>query len=332
MGELGEVLALVHSARHRFDTLRATLRSGRANADDEDERRESTARVWFERPRRFRIEREPAQYAFALEIVDGDTHWQYRPENGTVITAAPTFLPLRELIDPSSLVADRLRPEGRAVVAGRLAILVHVVREMFGDRNELRMAIDAERGVVLRIATAEEEVAHWEVVEIAFDETFPDDTFVYVAPAPDPERPRIDPELYRERAVDLEGAARLASFAVLQLDLPTDWEVSGTYAPQRPWPGRGSPPEHWRDRLQLIYRLDDASHVLTLLEWPACGELPGDDDWSERKYAGRTVWMSGANDYDRQVVVEVDSTVVTLRSATLTPDQLLQATAKLVRI
>jgi outer membrane lipoprotein-sorting protein len=160
MAELGEALVAMHAARHRFRTLRATVRerhdgplSQRAAeryaetpegkqsgfADIVRERAEAGEswqttteglwRIWFDRPDRLRTERDDPLRGPELGISDGERWWmydrEYRPySNEDDLSVGSGIGDEAEfLLDPSPLLAPlRFEACGREQIAGRSAI------------------------------------------------------------------------------------------------------------------------------------------------------------------------------------------------------------------
>ena len=204
MGDLGEALVLMHGARERFRTVRATARvwrhGGKARGLEDFD---YGFRLWVEKPDRVREEHDPNGRRAEIQIRDGERWWTYDSAQGLDSNEADLDLAngksighsVEHLLDPSPLLGQlRFKPLGRARVAEREAIclrasprqaLDHPVDLYLGQgAEEYELAIDAARGVVLRAAAlvdrAEYQVT--ELVEVAFDERFPPDTFTLTLP------------------------------------------------------------------------------------------------------------------------------------------------------
>jgi hypothetical protein len=227
MGELGDALVAMHGARHRFRSLRATIRewrdgplsrqaavrfgetpagkqSGYAELIDgvgDDVREWQTSegawRLWFERPYRLREERDESVPGIELGIREGRRWWMHDRRFGSHSNAhdlsvgSEVGAQAEPLLDPSPFLgAFRFETRGRGELAGREAILLYGKRrpggvhslalDRLGDEvSELELAVDAERGVLLRRSLLLDERPYQvtELVAVAFDEPFPAGTF-----------------------------------------------------------------------------------------------------------------------------------------------------------
>jgi outer membrane lipoprotein-sorting protein len=233
MSELAELLELLHGSQRRYRTLRATVAFGHGEAEE-------VTRLWLEPPARVREEPTGSNAPYALAIRDGE-RWWIRNRDGSVdsneddITVSTSIGPIAELLfQPEPLIAElSLEPTGEAVVAGRPARLARGIptgsRGRFRapvhalDVDEIELAIDLERGVLLRRLTRRNGSEYVvEVRKIEFDATFADDTF---EPPPAPERSE------RPQAVELTlvDAAARASFTVWAPPPLQEWELTAHY-------------------------------------------------------------------------------------------------------
>ena len=139
-------------------------------------------------------------------VVDGDEFWYYNPNHGprhAIATRSefgggfgPDF-EIEHVFDPSvphlELEALELRSAGRTRAAGREAIRVEAANPggwdyppepLWAGADDYELLIDTERGLILRLASRREGRAFdvTEVLEIAFDEAFPEGTFVLQLP------------------------------------------------------------------------------------------------------------------------------------------------------
>jgi hypothetical protein len=141
MGELGEALALMHGAGDRFSTLRATVRRSYRG-------RESVSRVRIRRGK-------PTDVRTGLELM---------------LHPAPLLGALRfELLGPSSVAGRgviRLRALPRAHEGQSLTLL-----RLGHEADAYDLAVDAERGVILRQAALSEGLEYQvtEMLEVVFD-------------------------------------------------------------------------------------------------------------------------------------------------------------------
>lgn len=168
---------------------------------------ERTWRVWHERPYRWRQEIEPSDgTGTEYRVVDGDAFWYYNPQHEARHAIAtrsefgggfgPEF-EIAHVFDPGvphlELEELELRSAGRVRQAGREAIRVEATKPGEWDyppeplwlgADDYELVVDAERGVILRLASRLGGQAFdvTEVLDIHFDETFPEGTFVLDLP------------------------------------------------------------------------------------------------------------------------------------------------------
>lgn len=232
MGELGNFLELLHDARNRFRTVRATIRewsheerrrraleqyvasrprgssrvgvavSSRPASAPVSFESETILRVWFEWPDRVREEREvvTGSAETTVGVRDGERWWHYSPSQGALSNEADLRVgsgigqTVEQLLDPAHLISSfDFELIGPTEHAGRQAL-----RAIATPRPELPpwfsapepthprdLVVDRERGPLLRDAALVDGEEYWlaEVLEIAFDESFPRETFVLVPPA-----------------------------------------------------------------------------------------------------------------------------------------------------
>ena len=174
---------------------------------------EEVSRLWHERPDRWRQETDPGDGSGTVyRVADGKGPWwyygapdraHYSPTNGG------EFSPDKELsclLDPYEIRYDlgdsNLRIAGQAELLGRKTIEVGAEAvswdyapsgPFWEGADDHLMSVDAQIGTILRFASRlrGEECDVYEVTELAFDEDFPQDTFVLNLPAVEFER--IDP-------------------------------------------------------------------------------------------------------------------------------------------
>jgi hypothetical protein len=243
VGELGDVLELLHGAAGRYRTLTAIvrkridfarLREADWPADalnppepEPGDDLDTTVRLFFRAPNLLRLEGEDGGTTVLGEggrwwidaegIAGASERWDY--DFGEQWAS--------NLLDPSGIPASALlEPRGPATQAGRAAVRV-VAREKreplwvagLGPCDEFELLVDAEVGVLLRVEGRMdgEAVAIVELESAAFDEDLPDELFPAGPPA---DVPREDPEPgWQSRSVSVTEAAVAASFTV--------WGVSG---------------------------------------------------------------------------------------------------------
>jgi hypothetical protein len=287
MSELGDVLALLLGAHERYSSIRATLkvrysssqRAQRLRQEHEAETdcwrqrpvmprsREGLLWLWMAPPDRVREEHEGELGGWRVGIRNGGSWWaldedgvaysnEDEPEVDTDIGERT-----KQLFDPRPLAAAlKLSVVGGTEVAGRGAIRVRAtVREAQPGRQNLELLlageefeldVDAERGVLLRrlARSGGAESSLEEVVEIAFDEDFPPQTFEPVPGAP-------AASAVESREIPLNEAAALAGFPVRALPpLAPGWSLHSSYFPGDE---RGREPE--AVVLDLVY--DDSRHI-----------------------------------------------------------------------
>jgi outer membrane lipoprotein-sorting protein len=353
VGELGEILELLHGARNRYRTVRAVIHHrydtdvgrrartrlfGHDEDEDEDSDEESqrtfqeTSRVWFEPPDRIREEREDADAGWHSAIQDGGRWWAYdkegvehsnedEPEVGTSIAEEAVLL-----FDPAVLIgALKLEPTGEVTVAGRRAHRVvgrprggHASWNLLhlGGGDEFDLAVDSERGVLLRAAARfeEQESQVTEVSEIAFDEDFGAETFRPVPGA-------LKEQRVEAQRVSAEEAADLASFPLWLPALTDGWRLEVAY-----FPGDDQEPE----TVSAVFTRHDGTHYFMVVLSPAGAEddfLDHRRDWESAERAGQTVQALPARErYGMQAVVrfEREGTRITLMSENLRHDSLLE--------
>jgi len=376
MAELGEALLAMHAARHRFRTLRATVRdwhdrpvSQRAAeryaetpegiqsgfADIVRERAEAGEswqttteglwRIWFERPDRFRTERDDPLRGPELGISDGERWWMYAREYGPDSNEADPAVgsgigdEAELLLDPSPLLAPlRFEALAQEEIAGREAIRLHgsprpgrhhsfALMRLGHGVSEIELAVDRERGILLRQALLLDERPYQvtELVEVAFDESFPAETFTFVLPPGETRRPGDEPEA---REVTVEEAAELAPFSVFMLELPEEWERRASYFP-------GDDRHGYPQVVSFQFRLPDASHRVFLVERETGSRDPLDDHfrWEQREFDGECVEVSPQErPMETRVRLAREGTSITLSSDSLDLDQLLHLTRALRRV
>ena len=169
----------------------------------ETENFERVWKVWHERPDRWRQEAQfPDGSGTEYRIIDGKSFWFYSREEGAhaATTATGTFGPEFEIayvFDPDSGAPDLSYPEmrvvGRVLHAGREALRVEATmpggwefppEPLWWGADDYELVVDAERGAILRLASRLGGRAFdvTEVLEIAFDESFPEGTFALDLP------------------------------------------------------------------------------------------------------------------------------------------------------
>ena len=164
------------------------------------ESQEATLALWLAPPRaRSEVAREDGN---RLAVVDGDRWWSHDPHFGALTNdgdphhQAGVGEELRALLDPALMIPFvDLEVFGPCRAAGRPAIRAAALPRA-GGRDQLGMSllpqgadeheivVDAERGVLLRLESRIEgaPLIVTELLELAFDEDFPADTFTFSSP------------------------------------------------------------------------------------------------------------------------------------------------------
>lgn len=259
----------------------------------EPEEVEHVVRAWLDGDRAREEREEP--YAFpTLGVRDGDRWWQYSERFGASANEAEPSVQsgigeaALTLLDPAHVLGTlRLEPAGEVVAAGRPALLVRGVprdREgAFGlhrlgfGAEAYELAIDRERGVLLRTTSLldGEPMSSTEVLELAFDEDFPPETFEFELPEGETFRPLFP----HPENVTLERAAEQAPFTVLApAEVPSDWQLHVLHLP-----GEERPPQppsvtlhyHSRDAGQQLNIAQTAADAEDRLVWLAWEEADG---------------------------------------------------------
>jgi hypothetical protein len=203
------ILELLHLARGRYGAIDARIRTWRDPAvvrrararwlrrEEEEPKagpRETIERVWYETEGRWRVERDsdPPQERF-LHVQNGRRCWRVDPESpshsGVFEDMRFGEWPAHGLLwEPNVLIPEMwFEPGTETTVASRKAISVeakprltshdYVVAIPWADAYEL--AIDVERGVLLRLASRFEghDADIEEVLQIYFDPPISEETF-----------------------------------------------------------------------------------------------------------------------------------------------------------
>ena len=270
MSELAALLELLYTARDRWRTARATLRDwthlersqlaherylertrgvrgpsvavGAYGESPGQHPRELAfvVHVWLEGRSRFREEREGQDLTL---VSDGERALIYSPQSGVIEHEAVRPTMADGLFDPAVLIPVlELTATGDTVVAGRRALVVEATPRLPAQPpidlvpqgcDGVTLAIDAERGVVLRLEArlAGDPVRALEITAVAFDEELSDSVFSFELPAG--ETIRTAAEAYPTSNVTLEDAARTAGFTVWSpAQLPDRWRVHVLYRPE----------------------------------------------------------------------------------------------------
>ncbi len=367
MSELGDLLVLMHGARGRVTTVRATVRMWNHVARtheamtrrgtvvtygprSEETERECVMRVWLAPPDRAREERDGDAYA----VRRGPLWWSYDPVNGARTNedrpeagSGGTGEEVWWLVDPGPIIG-LLDYDGfaRGHRAGRETIEVRAVPRAVGDgdswplvrlagegADELHLAIDAEHGALLRIELrlGGEPYAIYEALEVAFGEPFADDVFAFTPPPGEEVRPVG--EFHIQRDLTIEQAVALAEFTVwIPSQLPPGWDTQIAFAAENDRPPI-APSVH------LDYRARDGMHSIHVVQLAA--DRAGDYDeydpggagpWLQFERDGRTIEIRDPAEswQPAQLRVELDGTRILMHSNELAADSLADLASDLV--
>ena len=330
-----------------------TSRHGGGIAPDEHEER---WRFWWEPPERLReevVSQAPAQTR--TTVLNGELWWTYSPEWGATSNVdldeeeraqhtAGGGDRFRPLLDPSGFAAvlefddvvadsDRLRVRARPrddLQGPPIHFHLHTV----AGADAFELEVDRARGFIWRMAALLDgvELAATELKEIAFDEAFPPETFVFQPPAG---VEVVPPETGRHKRYTLEEAAQAAPFPVFFIpELPEgDWRLRVNYTEARRRPP--IPVNVW-----LIYHRADGQGAISLVQRPA-GE--GGFGWPgfaqpeleeiERDGVSYTVCRADPERGSQNALAfERDGTAIQLQSQELDFETLLELANSLARV
>ena len=378
MSELGDLLEALHQASRRFDRLRIVWRTWhddeRAHAafiaEVEETRgrpptpyapldpdtppppeRNGRIRVWFERPGRWREEREGDERRAGLAIRDGRRWWTYDAVGGAMSnegeeeTGANIGDDLALYLDPApaiglydfELLGDGERA-GRPVVRARAVPRARdETQDMsfglsFGaGADEVLLEVDAERGVLLRTEARRdaEPFGLFEAEEAVFDAPHAPKTFTFEPP---PGEEVHTWEVYeRIHELPLHEAAQRAPFPVfVPTRVPGDWGLAVSYTAPHERPSI-------RAQVHLWYRAGGGVAEVNVIEeaeadaYPLGGG-PGAAEWREQELGdGASVRVRDRNDEfpQAQLVATREGTAISMHSTELDAQALLDLAASL---
>jgi len=281
------------------------LRVGPRSSEEDAEARqvsESISRLWLDPGRdRVRIERsDPHGDFYSVRV--GERWWSYHPIQGAISNEDDPSVHLGStddvgaLLDPA-LLLGRLdfEPIGERMGAEREGIVVRATLRELEDphrqghylpegADDFELLVDVERGILLRLEARLDAGPFMilELTEAHFDETFPDDVFVFRAPPG--EQVRSHRDIYAPpEGVSVEEAVRRAPFTVLApRRLPEGWQLNVLYAPGRDRPP--APPS-------VVIQLKDPTglHQLRILEQAEA--LDDSLDWVEVDLEGERIFV-----------------------------------------
>lgn len=370
MGDLADLLVLLHDAHRHAGPVRATLRTWRRPREEmaalertggtgyaaiggpAPEEMIETLRLWLQPPDRIREERETGSVT-RTTVQRGDVWWTVDTDGDAMTNADDPEVSTgagedaQWLLDPAGLMgALVLTPLGRGEVAGRPTLRARGIPRAsddeegmilrIGGADEYVLDVDAERGVLLRVEARAGGAAFLilEVTEIAFGERF--DAAVFELEPPPGQRFRgvLDDLPGTMRDLPIERVAVLAPFPVwMPARLPRGWELGATFAPASERLGTAP-------AVYLHYAAPDASHQLAIHLSPADhpGEHPEYDHadpapWIEQERDGRRMQVrEPAEDWQpAQVRLELDGTRILIHSRDLDASWLADLAGGLVR-
>lgn len=225
-----------------------------------------------------------------------------------------------------------LRARGLLAVDPRWAPAGSLLYALGHPAHEYLFDIDAERGVLLASeAHAEREVSQRiTAVEVAFDESFAADLFVFDPPAGEEIRAR-ESAFARWRDVPLSSAVAEAPFGVFALEtLSPGWTARAQWSPGQERP----PAPAW---VSISYTSPDGSESATISQTADPGvlldaELGGGPPWSKFRDGGlRGVVRERTDTFEQSQLSAVrDGTRIDMHSSTLGADELVALTRRLV--
>jgi outer membrane lipoprotein-sorting protein len=322
-------------------------------AEEPPDLHEERARFWWQPPDRLREEVESAAHGQTrTTVLNGALWWTYTPDWGATSNvdldeeeraqhSAGGGERFKPLLDPSGLLAvldfteiidaaDRVhvRARPRDDLEGHVS---HFHLHVVGGADEYELELDRETGIVCRIASFLDgrELAVTELTEVALDERFPEDTFVFTPP---PGVEVLPPEPARHRQYTLEEAAKAAPFPVFYIpELPEgDWRLHVNYSEARTRPPM--PAHVW-----LIYHRADGLGTLSLAQRPEgeggfgwAGYGPPELETVERDGVSLTIVRSDPERGSQNTVaLQQDETAIQLQSQELDVDTLIRLAVSL---
>jgi hypothetical protein len=308
---------------------------------------EEEVRYWFAGPDRKREERDSDVAGRTLGIQVGSTWWGYSPQMGAITNAGDesqghgiighsTDL----MLDPAPLLGLLdFEITGQAEQAGRPVIQVRCRPRERNNRHDAfilhtiglgadaySLHVDAERGVLLRTEAELNGLPMLvcEAVEIIFDKTL--DTKLFQFSSPDGQEPsRLEVVLPRPMQVPLHQAVAAVPFRVYSLPRPpTGWELRVTLrqGSQRPA----------SDPLVLLrYQTEDAASQLNVAQTSATAVDAHrvDGNWIEHDGLQMAVRHRSDTWPQAQLSMELDDTLITMNSDTLTAEDLIDFARRL---
>jgi hypothetical protein len=300
-------------------------------------------RLWLVQPDRLREEVETVGGRRSdddLEVRIGNRWWTYNRDEGaysneddpSVGRGVGEFA--RKMFEPSRLLGllrfDKAEP---AELAGRQAIVLHGTTRGGDDMRfmlelparELELAVDAERGVLLRWAELLDGECYKEIAaeEIAFDEQIGSDVLKF--DPPQGTRVQSAGVTFDEVELTLEEAAARVLFPVFSLDLSDEWRARAVFY-------AGDPGESEPEMLRVEYRIADASHRIALIQHSV--DVPDEEAeaWELLEHNGEKLSVRREPPPMAAIELERGKTRLMLTSETLSFDRLLELVDLLVPV
>ena len=310
---------------------------------------ETVSRLCIAQPGRGRMDQVTYQDGRAVQmkrvVVDGEQWWTFHSGSGSRTSDGDPEIPdygatrtgFERFLDPSALgVGVDLACVGHVTIAGRSALRLRgaptpewryerggvlvsgPTPPPFGTAYDF--AVDAERGVVLRLATLvdDEVMSSTEFLEVVFDKDLLPQVFVFVPPDREPARSVPAPQ-----SVTIEQAQRLAPFTVLiPPSVPDGATIHVSYTPDsgRPWSGA---------TVSMTYSFRDTTPTIWITESAVPGCWPGDAEWEAMERSGQQLFVWKDDSPESWIQLNQDGTSVRIQSG-LPRDLLLEMAASLV--
>ncbi len=310
---------------------------------------EETIRLWLQRPDRVREERDSKLHGKTLAIQVGSTWWSYWPGRGAMTNAGDAAQSqtvgqsVETMLNPAPVIGlldieirGTGERAGRSVVRARCSPRprgtnhpdTFALRGLSIGADAYDLEIDTERGILLRVEACFDGAAMMvvEAVEIAFDRQLDPELFRFVSP--DGQEPSTTEQMRRLRGpVALHESVSAVPFTVYALrDVSEDWELHVSLH-------RGSKRPVAEPSVWLNYTSRDRGGQVNIGQLPATAVedyrvQDGEDierDGLEMRVRRRTdMWPQA------QLSVELDGTLITMSSDTLTAEDLIDLSGRLV--
>lgn len=322
-----------------------TCDGGTGPAIEHDE----TVRFWVALPRRIREERVVrigGREAVSVLVIDGPTWWSSDPALGATtnegdLSHGHGSAIEGPILEPSVLLpASTLTVLEERTVAGQpgLAVPIRARPSLSGAPvhdlpavGELEVVVHRERGILLSMTRILDGTPYetTELVEVAFDEAFPPDTFTFETPPG--ETLRTTRERHTRAYLPLHEVARLAPFTVLAAPrIPDGWELRASLHAADA--GLDTPAS-----AHLFYVAANGAARISLHEtatFPGA-EIPTPDgrEWTsvERDERELRLWEPAGSDLElpRMILVEAEGTRMLVTSGEVGVEDLLDFAAAL---